>query len=108
MSVTRKKKRITEMDADELAVETAVLDEEFAVDKFGPLPAGAREQWERAKRKRGRPKKGKGAKVISVSVERDLLERSDRLARQLGITRAALVARGLAAALTLSGESEPT
>jgi metal-responsive CopG/Arc/MetJ family transcriptional regulator len=37
--------------------------------------------------------------VISVSVERELLARSDRLVRKLGISRAELIARGLQATL---------
>ena len=38
-------------------------------------------------------------KVISVSVERGLLARSDALARDLGISRASLIERGLRAVL---------
>jgi hypothetical protein len=38
-----------------------------------------------------------------VSVERTLLARSDALARDLGITRAALVERGLRAVLEAGG-----
>jgi hypothetical protein len=42
---------------------------------------------------------GGGVKVISVSVERGLLARSDALARDLGISRASLIERGLRAVL---------
>ena len=106
MKAKRTKKPITEMTSDELAVETAEFDKEFVADSFGPPPPAAAERWERAKRKRGRPRKGKGAKVISVSLEKGLLARSDRLAKRLGISRAALVARGLEAGLALAGEQE--
>lgn len=51
------------------------------------------------KRKRGRPIEGKGAQVISVSVERGLLNRSDKLAERMGISRSQLIARGLKAVL---------
>lgn len=71
------------------------FDREFIADTFGPMPPEAKEKWERAKRKRGRPKVGEGAKVISVSVEKDLLAKSDAMAKRLGIPRAALIARGL-------------
>jgi hypothetical protein len=45
----------------------------------------------------GRPKIGKGAKTISLTVEKDLLDQADAYAKQHGITRAKLVAQGLAA-----------
>ena len=38
---------------------------------------------------------GQGAKVISLSVERQLLSQADARAKALGISRAELVARGL-------------
>ncbi|HOB76255.1 MAG TPA: hypothetical protein PKG54_17225 [Phycisphaerae bacterium] len=84
-----------EMNTEELARATAEFDQEFIVDTFKPLTPEQQREWRRIKRKLGRPRKGKGAKVISVSVERGLLARSDRLAKKLGITRAALIAQGL-------------
>src|SRR5712691_7410939 len=74
---------------------TAPYDREMVVDEFGPLTGAARERWLRARRKRGRPRRGKGAKVISVTVEKGLLARSDSLARDLGPSRAGLIKRGL-------------
>lgn len=85
----------SEMTTEELERLTADLDEEFVVDKSRPLSPEQRRRWQAIKRKLGRPKKGEGAKVISVSVERGLLARSDRLAKKLGISRAALIAQGL-------------
>lgn len=57
----------------------------------------------RAKRKPGRPPRAAGAKAISVSVERDLLSRSDALAKDLGLSRAGLIERGLHAVLAAQG-----
>jgi metal-responsive CopG/Arc/MetJ family transcriptional regulator len=51
------------------------------------------------RKKVGRPKKGAGVKVISLSVEKKLLERADAAARRKGISRAELVATGLELAL---------
>jgi len=82
----------------------AKFDEEFAADMFGPPPPQAVAQMRRARAKPGRPKIGKGAKVVSVSVEKDLLARSDALARKLKVGRAALIARGLRAVLAATGE----
>lgn len=86
--------------------DTAEFDREFVIDEFKPPTPAARARWERARRKRGRPVEGKGAKVISVSIEKGLLERSDRLARKRGITRASPVARGLRAVLAADGIRE--
>lgn len=41
--------------------------------------------------------------MISVSVERGLLSRSDALAKDLGLTRAGLIERGLQAVLATEG-----
>ena len=60
-----------------------------------PLNARERKQWRQFKKKMGRPKVGRGAKTISLSVERALLSRADAYARKHGISRAKLVARGL-------------
>jgi membrane protein involved in colicin uptake len=46
-------------------------------------------------RGRGRPKKGKGARQISVTMESDLLSRVDRFARTQGMSRAQLIAKGV-------------
>jgi hypothetical protein len=92
-------KRFSQMTAEELAEATADLDREFVADTFGPPSPAMAAQWRRAVRKRGRPRVGRGVKVISVSVEKELLSRSDALARRLKVRRAALVARGLRAVL---------
>jgi hypothetical protein len=87
--------RYEHLNADELAAETAEFDREMVVSKSRALTPAERHTWEEARRKPGRPKRGAGVKVISVSVERRLLDRSDALARSLGISRAALIERGL-------------
>ena len=87
-------------DADE-------FDREFVVDSFKPPSPKARARWQEAKHKRGRPAVGKGSKVVSVSIERGLLERSDELARRMRISRARLIARGLRAVLASQGIEAP-
>jgi hypothetical protein len=78
---------------------TREFDEEMVVDRSRPLSDRERRLWKKARRRPGRPRRGAGVKVISVSVERGLLGRSDRLAKALGISRAALIERGLEAVL---------
>lgn len=60
-----------------------------------PLNAAERKRWAKIKKRLGRPKVGQGVKVISLSVEKGLLERADAYAKRLGLTRAEVVARGL-------------
>jgi hypothetical protein len=96
---SKTKKRYEEMTSEELAVLTAQFDEEFAINRAAELPTKMANNWKRAKRKRGRPKIGKGAKVISVSLEQQLLKDVDRLAKTLGLTRAKLIAIGLSTVL---------
>jgi hypothetical protein len=62
-----------------------------------PLNAKERSQWRRFKNKMGRPKVGAGSQTISLTVERNLLKQADAYAKRLRISRAKLVARGLAA-----------
>ena len=91
------------MTAAELRAETAKFDREMVVTKSRPLTAEERAWWRRVRRRPGRPRRGRGAKVISVSLEQELLARSDVLARTLGISRALLIERGLKAVLAAEG-----
>jgi hypothetical protein len=86
-----------EMNTDELAAATAKFDREFVADEFGKATPKAKRRLSRSDAKRGRPKKGRGAKVISVSLEQGLLEKADKLAKQLSVSRAQLISRGLQA-----------
>jgi hypothetical protein len=96
-----KQKPITEMNADALAHATAELDTEFVSDSFNAPNTAASARWRQAKRKRGRPRRGKGAKKISVSLEQGLLTRATKLAKKLGVPRAQLISLGLEAVLAV-------
>ena len=100
----RAKDKFEAMNAGELVEATEAYGQEMVIDKFAPLRGLSRERWKKARRKRGRPRRGKGAKVISVSVERELLSRSDSLAKDLGVSRAGLIERGLKAVLAAEGK----
>jgi hypothetical protein len=97
-------KRLSARLSAELAEATAAYGQEMIIDRFRPLTGADRNRWERARRKPGRPRRGKGARVISVSVEQDLLLRADELARALGLSRARLIERGLRIALAANGK----
>ena len=89
---------------NELREAAARYDTEMVIDEFGPAGPAAARRWEKARRKPGRPRRGKGARVISVTVERSLLIESDRLAKSLGVSRAGLIERGLKAVLAAEGK----
>jgi hypothetical protein len=91
------------MTPAELNTEAAEFDKEMIAAKARPLTAAERAWWEKVRRSPGRPRRGRGVKVISVSVEQDPLTRSDVLARSLGISRALLIERGLKAVLAAEG-----
>jgi hypothetical protein len=67
-----------------------------------PLTAAQKAQHRRAKRRPGRPRRGEGVRVISLSVEESLLRRADARAKDEGISRAQLFARGLESVLHTS------
>jgi len=99
MSGRPRQKPVTKMTADELARATAEFDEELVIDSFGKPTSKQQARLERARRKRGRPRVGEGVKVISVSIERGLLDKTDRLAKKLKVRRAKIISRGLRAVL---------
>ena len=57
--------------------------------------APERVQDQKARRKRGRPRVGGGARRVLVTLESSLLRRSDLYADKHGLSRSALIARGL-------------
>ena len=94
MTAKHPQKPYAEMTTKELAKATAKFDRELVIDESTEPTAQQKAQWQRAKRKRGRPKVGKGVRLISVSIERGLLERTDRLARRLKVQRTKLIGAG--------------
>ena len=102
MSKRTKQKPYWEMTTAELAKATAEFDRPFIADTFRPLTKKERALWESIKRGRGRPRRGKGAKVVSLSLEGELLEATDRLAHKRQMTRSALVAESLRHTLRMS------
>jgi hypothetical protein len=92
-------KRIDEMTVAELATMASEFDNEFIADSFGAMSDAQQMRWDRAKRKRGRPRNGKGCKVISVSIEKGLLTKADKVAKSHKISRAKLISAGLMAIL---------
>jgi hypothetical protein len=96
-----KKKKYSEMNLDELREATKDLNEEFAFEKARPLTLkGRREHALAAKRGRGRPKVGKGAANVLVSMEKGLLSKADSFAKHHKMSRSELIAMGLKLAMS--------
>jgi hypothetical protein len=81
-----------EMNLAELREATKEFDHPQANDGFGPPPPAARARLRCAKRKRGRPRVGRGATRVMVSFEGGLLKRIDAAAKARGITRSQFLA----------------
>jgi hypothetical protein len=96
-----KVKNWSELTADELAEATREYDREMPGLPGKPLTAAQKARHRRAK-KMGRPKKGAGAAIVGISVERGLLKEADALAKRRKIGRSQLFVAALQAELTRS------
>lgn len=94
--------RYGKMTARRLDREVSALDAEFVIDASRPLTRSERAD-ERRARRQGRPRIGMGSKRVMITLERRLLRETDLYAKQLGMTRAALIARALRSALGRTG-----
>ena len=96
-----KKKRLSPIERfialPDAEKETEVAQYESGADPkdWHPLTPAQRKQWTRIKRKSGRPRVGKGAKIVPVSIERGLLKEADFFARRHKLKRSQMVAEGL-------------
>lgn len=93
------RKKYWEMNTEELAKATKQFDLPLVANEARALTAEEKVQWQRAKRKRGRPKVGKGFKRISISLEQGLLDRVTAYARKQSVPRSKFLADVVEAAL---------
>lgn len=75
--------------------EVAAFEKGIDPTDWHPLTPTQRKQWARIQRKGGRPKVGKGAKIVPVSIERELLKQVDSFAKRHKLKRSQMVAEGL-------------
>src|SRR5258708_31032768 len=88
-----------EMTAQELREATKQYDRaRLAAAK--PLSPAMKARWERAQKRMGRPRVGKGVKRILITVEGGLLERLDQYVKASGSNRSATITRGIRALLS--------
>jgi hypothetical protein len=76
--------------------------ERITVEDGRPLTAADRELHAQARR-RGRVRRAPEARVVGVSVDKQLLRRADAFARRHGLTRSDLVGRGLRSVMVAAG-----
>jgi hypothetical protein len=96
--MSKASKKYWEMNKSELAGATKEFDQEFIAEKARPMTSRERREEQQARR-RGRPRVGKGAQKIHITLERGLVKQADKLARQNGWGRSELIARALAAVI---------
>jgi hypothetical protein len=99
MKNRKRSKPYREMTARELHQATKEFDREFVAGSSLPLTPEMRRRWKKASRRLGRPRRGEGAKMVAITIERGLLRRVDAFARRKGINRSAAIAAGLEALL---------
>ena len=88
----KKARHPEQMSAAELARATRQFDRQFVFERARPMTQAERAQERQLRRGRGRPKIGKGAKKISISLESGLLREADALAKKKGVNRSELIA----------------
>jgi hypothetical protein len=69
--------------------------EKIPMSESRPLNTNERAQFERVRRRVGRPKVGQGAKVVAVTMEKGFLSRVDAYAKKHALKRAEMITRGL-------------
>jgi len=68
-----------------------------------PMDPRMKKLWKRAKSKGGRPRIGRGATRVLISIERGLLEDVDAFARRRRVTRSQLFSEGVKSMLRKAG-----
>jgi hypothetical protein len=96
-------KRFASLSAAEKEAAYRECDDPDIALRGKPLDSRMKKLWNRAKRKAGRPRVGRGAARVLVSIERGLLEDADDFAKSRRISRSQLVSRGIKAVLALAG-----
>lgn len=103
MSTKRKSKPYWEMTTEELREATKEFDQEMIIDKSKPLTPEMRAWWKRARAKL-RAEGPNGQQLVTVRLDKKLVDRCIALAKKKRISRDALIARGLKAILVAEGE----
>jgi hypothetical protein len=93
----KKKKPFLSLSASKREQVVRAFDAGVSFDETRPLSEKGKLLWNRAKR--GRPKIGKGAQRVLITIEGGLLQDTDRAARRSGKNRSQFIADALHTAL---------
>ena len=93
----KKSQHPEEMSLEELAEFTREFYEPNVFEKARPMTP--RERAEERKLRRAQPRDSKGARKVSISLEGQLLKRTDAMAKRRGLNRSELIADFIAAGL---------
>jgi hypothetical protein len=91
----RKLKPYQQMTTAELAEATRQYDKPGTIDRTRPMTRAERAKERKARHAGGRPRIGRGAERINITIERNLLAQTDAMARQKKIGRSEMIALGL-------------
>jgi hypothetical protein len=94
----KRSKPFLRMSAAERDEVVRAFDKGISYEETRPLSAKGKLLWNAAKR--GRPKVGKGARRVLITIEGGLLSDADRAARDSGKNRSQFIAEALRQALT--------
>ncbi|MBI1372104.1 MAG: ribbon-helix-helix protein, CopG family [Phycisphaera sp.] len=97
-----KDKQYQDMNLEELREATAEFDKPLIIDAFEPMTDEQQAEWERLRKtphERIMPKNPS----IMVRFDRELLEKTDELARRKGVSRDALIRQALRKQLAADG-----
>jgi hypothetical protein len=87
------------MSAAESGKAIGEFDVPFVFERARPMTAAERAEERKLRRGRGRPKIGSGAKKVSISLEGEVLQKTDALAKKKGVNRSELIAGFIVAGL---------
>ena len=90
-------KAFAALSAEEKEAVYQHLDDPKIALKSKPMNQRMKSLWKKAKHKGGRPRVGRGATRVLISMERGLLEDADAFAEKRGLTRAGLIAQSVRA-----------
>jgi hypothetical protein len=96
--------RFEQMTDEQKSAFARQYDREIPLSETRPLTAAERRLFQEIlKRGRGRPRIGKGAARINITIEKGLLDRVNALAKKRKLSRAQLIAKGLELVLKKAG-----
>ena len=103
MKPEKRRREFWEMTTAELREATKQFDKGEGGPAIKPSPEELAQQRRARRKSPGRPRVGKGARRVSVSIEGERLKHIDEQAKRLGISRSEFIARAVERQLARAG-----